>query len=136
MLDLFLRYNADPNSVDSCNMTPLYYAVEKRNYAIAKMLIKSGADVNWKDKFSSSIFYCAVYSSDVKMLEILKDNGADLWSVNGIGRSPLIKAAYLGKYWVVEYLTKQFEYGSDQSLTTEEREALVLKYGSEEAFLA
>lgn len=101
MMALFLKYGALANAVDSCNMTPLYYAVEKRNYALAKMLIKAGGDVNWTDKFNSSIFYCAVYSSDVKMLEILRKNGAQLWSVNGIGRSPLIKAAYLGKYWVV-----------------------------------
>ena len=106
ILDLILKFNPNPNGVDTCSMTPLYYAVEKRNYAVAKMIIKAGGDVNWTDKFDSSIFYCAVYSSDVKMLEILRKNKADLWSVNGIGRSPLIKAAYLGKYWVVEWLVK------------------------------
>lgn len=106
LLDLMLKFGSNANCVDTANMTPLFYVVEKRNYAQAKMLIQGGSDVNWADKFDSSIFYCAVYSSDVKMLEILKEAKAEIWSVNGIGRSPLIKAAYLGKHWVVEWLVK------------------------------
>lgn len=135
LICLLLEHGCNPDCVDNFYMTPLYYAVEKRNYAVAKILISHGANVNWTDRFDSSIFYCAVYSSDVKMLEILKKNGADIWSINGIKRSPLIKAAYLGKYWVVEWLVKQFEYGSEESLSPEERTKLVEKFGGEENYL-
>ena len=76
----------EPNPV---MMTPLFRAVTKNRVEIVALLLKRGADVNFRDDLDSTPLMCAVtylhkYHS-LKMVQLLLDNGAsvDIWDNTG-----------------------------------------------------
>ena len=46
-----------PNTVQA--MTALHYAVQRKNFDIAKMLVEKGADINAKAKYGLTAFHYA-----------------------------------------------------------------------------
>lgn len=82
--------------------TPLAYAIFGESYALARMLIEAGADVNSKGHtYEDSVFHVAAGSyhgeDAVEMLQLLLDEGADPFAVDRFGQTPLIEAVYRGR---------------------------------------
>ena len=62
--------DANMNSIDKENKTPLVYAVKSKNLQIVKFLIISGADKNIKDKNGMKAINQA---DDINILNVLED---------------------------------------------------------------
>ena len=73
LLDLFIKYGANINTVDSNGDSPLMWAAMNDNYNAAEFLINHGADINIVDNDGESA-YTLAYSR--KMESLLKDAGA------------------------------------------------------------
>ncbi len=72
-----LKHGADPNS-DIGGRTPLMYAIKYQNYRIMEALFASGAKVNYVSEKQQSAPLYAIKAADVKALQMLLDQGADL----------------------------------------------------------
>ena len=107
LIDQLLRYGADINCVDTMGSTAIFYAIESNFHEVVKFLIEKGTYLEQRDLQNSTPQYMAVFCSDLKMIEILVSNGAQPSVLNFLGRSPLIKAAYLGKYDMLDYLLEK-----------------------------
>jgi cytohesin len=70
----------------------LHYAVRSNHYAVAKLLLLSGAKVNAQDVDGRSPLYHAVFSSDVDMTRLLLQNGADVKTMDTQGCNALMVA--------------------------------------------
>lgn len=104
LLDILEHFHPDPNIQNRLLATPIYYAVENKSFAFTERLLKMGADLNSTDKNGSTVFYWAVYTSNLKMLKYLHSKGAEMMIKNNISRSPLIKACFLNRPEIVEWL--------------------------------
>ena len=58
--------------------TKLHSAIEERNLEKTMFLLKSGADVNSKNKLNLAPIHFAVWTGDLRFLKILVEHGADL----------------------------------------------------------
>lgn len=86
---LLLRSGAKPN-IDF--YSPLKFAVEHKDYDIAKTLIEYGADVNYADRQrAETILYSALKTKQYELAKILIKNGAkmDIKSLNLIEKNNL-----------------------------------------------
>lgn len=104
LLDILCNFPIDVNIKNRVLIAPIYYAVENKNLEFVKRLIQMGADLNMEDKNGSTCFYWAVYMADLPTLKYLHEKGAKLMIKNHIARSPLIKASFLNKPDIVEWL--------------------------------
>ncbi len=71
---------------------------------IAKLLIDSKADVNWKDNLKNSAIMYAVKNNNLPMIKLLVANGAKLNEVDAQGKTLLFTANEFGYTEVVNYL--------------------------------
>ena len=74
---LLIDSGADINVVTSCEITPLYLAVEISNLEIFKLLLEKGANPNTQDCFGESLLHEAVreYSNAVdEIKKLIKKN--------------------------------------------------------------
>jgi len=72
MVELFLRYKADPNIGDQSNFTPLHSAaVRKTGDAVVKLLLAAGANPNVYSTMGKSPLAYAQEGSDKAMIETL-----------------------------------------------------------------
>ena len=79
----------DVNAKYNYERSPLHYAVDRNNIALAEYLISVGADVNAKDGWGKSPLHWAVQEDDITMVKLLISAGADVNAKNDYGRSPL-----------------------------------------------
>lgn len=70
------------NGVDNNKMTPLHWAAELGNQAIAKLLIDNKADVNIKDKMGFTPLHWAAYFDKKDVAEELLNNSNSNIDVN------------------------------------------------------
>ncbi|MBX1886382.1 ankyrin repeat domain-containing protein [Campylobacter peloridis] len=115
---------------NSFGKTPLFYAVEYNNYAVAKLLIENNANVNQKyindneklsiasigsnapyyitlcalEHTSKNIFMHAANFADVKMLKLLLEHKADIKEVDDLGFNALDFAILAKKEENIKYL--------------------------------
>jgi len=82
----------------------LIEAVKAGEYAKAKALIASGADVNEQDEQGWTALNFAAGMGDLALVKLLLENGADLFKVGGDGRTPYMIALAAGHSSVVKYL--------------------------------
>jgi ankyrin repeat protein len=80
-LKFFLKHECSQsiNSFDYIEHTPLIWAASEGRLEIARLLIKSGADVNahHEEKIGNTAIREAVRAGDLKMCELLLGSGAD-----------------------------------------------------------
>lgn len=88
MVSFLLRHGADPN-LPVRNRTPLELAIRSGQPGIIRLLIDSGADVNYKDKDGYSAVYYGVIRNDLRLTQTLVEAGADLLTVNKAGHRPV-----------------------------------------------
>lgn len=111
-----LKTNVDVNntSASSRGYTPLRYAVFQKNIEIARMLIKSGANVNKisSDGHTPLKIACSAYESPPvdDMVKLLLENGADPGIYNNGTDGPLHYAAMYKQPGAVKQLV---QYGAN-----------------------
>jgi ankyrin repeat protein len=97
-----LRYNGVVSSFNSND-----------DYKLAKLLINSGADLNYQDKNGNTALIYCVYYNNIKLLKLLIKSGADLNIKDNNGSSALIIAGYSNKFNIGDILIKS---GADQTI--------------------
>jgi ankyrin repeat protein len=86
IVELLLKYGANPNINNYSNRTPLFEAVYHQNYDMVKLLVKNKSDINirerltpvlWNDiKFGNSILGYAKKTFNRKIIKYLEDLNA------------------------------------------------------------
>lgn len=89
---------ADINLKDINGWTPLHFAVQSHSLKIAARLIENGAEIDVRDTDGNTPLFQAVYyySDDGGMIELLRKYGADPYSKNNYGNSPIELARRFG----------------------------------------
>jgi len=98
------RYNCNLEARDCEEMTPLFYALESRNLEVIKYLTEKGANLEHNDFVRQTPFYYACYTSSVEAVRYLYEKGCNIDSLYNSKRSPLNKAADMGRKDIVEFL--------------------------------
>jgi len=116
--ELLLKKGADINSENPFGKTPIYYAIGLGDHGMVKYMLEKGAKVNHAYKSSSELEECeynikhgkrtplmhAAQNSDVEMLKLLIDGGANVNAVDEIGFNVLDYAFFEAKTANVSYL--------------------------------
>lgn len=90
-LKTLLETGTDIEQTDKFGNTPLFISIlEPDKIDITKLLIHYGADVNAVDNFGQTTLIKAIYSNNIKAVELLLENGADIDQTNFQNRTPLI----------------------------------------------
>ena len=100
---------ADVNARDAEEQTPLMVAAYLGNLPMVKLLIESGAAVNYSNELGWTALMKAVHNAELNcgfadVVQTLIDNGADIEAPIGFGVRPLMMAAGYGETAVVEVL--------------------------------
>lgn len=115
-VQLLLAGGAQVNAVNKAGLTPLFLAVSgslvknypnNRHYAIAKLLIEKGSQVNTAEpKNGQSPLMLAAVQGDVEMAKLLVSAKADVHQQSALGFTPLMYAVLEGSRECVELLLK------------------------------
>lgn len=115
-VQLLLAGGAQMNAANSAGITPLFLAVSgsstknypnNRHFAVAKLLIDKGAQVNTAEKKNGqSPLMMAAVQGDAEMLKLLLAAKADVNQQSTIGFTPLMYAILEGNRECVEILIK------------------------------
>ena len=88
----------------TCGQTPLWWAANQGNMALARLLISQGADVNTPDHHGGTPLTQAAGSGHLEMVRYLVERGADIHAQIYDGRKAFNLAITNGHKSVVEYL--------------------------------
>ena len=88
--------NADANYVFAkgpwMKVSVLITAVNNEHIEMVKALIKSKADVNWRDGFNCTALMYAAAKGNMELVNLLLENGADVTADDGKGNTALTAA--------------------------------------------
>jgi ankyrin repeat protein len=93
-----------PNQEDGEGHTGLQIVAATGNLQIAAILIKAGANIDFKDRLGNTPLLLAVDRNQVEMAQLLIDVGAALDIENRQGMTPLMVAASRGNAAIVQAL--------------------------------
>lgn len=105
MVKLFLEHGANVDGKNNNGETPLYCAVESKNYRIVEFLLKKGANVNEKRNDGRTALHAAIETEDTNMIHILLEYEADINAKDDEGKSSLSLAIVRIDDWKSEILT-------------------------------
>jgi hypothetical protein len=77
-MQMLIVKKADINAVDGWGRTPLMWAVESRQSAVVNMLLKTGANVEWKAKDGSTVLPLAAYNGHGELVHQLLEKSANV----------------------------------------------------------
>jgi ankyrin repeat protein len=102
---VLLDAGQDANLRDSDGFVPLHFAAQQGNVGVARVLLAHGAAVDVVNKFGNTPLFVAVGVSrgDGRMIELLRDAGADPYRLNASGSSPLALARLIANYDVAQF---------------------------------
>ena len=84
-----LDHGANPDLEDIWNTTSLFIAQNNKHFAVAIVLVEKGASIDEKKLDVKELFFAAVRLDNVKAVESLVKNGADVLSRNSEGVTAL-----------------------------------------------
>ena len=88
------RPNLDCSRAHLSSLTPLYWAVTKQNIKTVETLVYHGAHVDSKYLRDKTILHSSVIHSNIDIVKLLIDRGADLSAMDYNGETPI--ASVLG----------------------------------------
>lgn len=86
------NYKTQITSRDKTGKTPLHLACSKGNAVVAKLLIKSNAEVNQMDNDEVTPFMLACSSGNIELVKFLLTKDVNINAFNSFGSSPLLEA--------------------------------------------
>jgi ankyrin repeat protein len=90
IIKLLIDAKADINSIDSFGNTILYYAIEKENIELIKLLISLGCDINRGSRYDKdSALHYAYFQKNEQIANLLIEAGADIKHLNLYNRRPI-----------------------------------------------
>ncbi|HET6177642.1 MAG TPA: ankyrin repeat domain-containing protein [Candidatus Sulfotelmatobacter sp.] len=96
---------SDVNLADRDGWTPLHFAAQSHNREIAALLLDSGALIDPRDAHGNTPLSTAVFNSRGRgeLIEILRSRGANPFSKNDSGVSPVELARLIANYDVARF---------------------------------
>ncbi len=107
-LRLLLERGAEVNVADPSNDhdTPLLAAVKSGELGTTDLLLGHGADLKPQDRYRRDALSYAADSLNSGFISMLHDHGANVNAADGMGMTPLTRAAEQCYYWNIEALLK------------------------------
>ena len=96
--------------IDKDSDSLLHFSVHANNYEITKLLLKYGADPNFRNNNGQSPIYRIVFASDEKLIGLLMEYGLQIDIQDKNGNTPLHIAVLEKKYSMVRSL---LNYGAN-----------------------
>lgn len=100
--EALLAGGADPNLVDGSDERPIFYAVQKNDEPVLRLLLAKGAKVNPEPDKKSGTLLHEVGTTNIA--KILIEAGAVVDALDHINRSPLHEKASMGNRAVLDFL--------------------------------
>ena len=100
-------------STDGIDEITLNMAAFSGKKDICDLLIKAGADVNFKDAYGNTPLHNAARTNYKDVIDLLLENKADINAKNGSGESVVFYAAYFQNSDLVKYLITK---GADKNI--------------------
>lgn len=117
LVELLLKYGADPNALDTGdNASPLHHAAERNRLDVVKMLVEAGSDVNWDLDLHQRgpLGWALVFNPDnrVDVAEYLISKGArlDIFSAIALDRPDAIREIVAREPQQLRARMSRFEY--------------------------
>lgn len=104
VIELLIRYKADINIANNSGKTPLFYAIEKNNLDIAKILILAGADATIKDLEGNSAYKLALINNYKNIYSLIEKNIIQNKTDDNNIEELFMRACKNGNFGVVEML--------------------------------
>lgn len=104
LMNILLRYRANPNAQDSTGMTPLHAAAMAGHLIAVEVLIHSGAEVDCRNNRGNTPLFLAVWDGHMDIVKILLKHGAEVNTTNLSGEDPLKRAAAHGHIELADIL--------------------------------
>ena len=101
-VELLLERQAKPDIANNSGVTPLYTALLYGQLAIAKHLLKCGADIRFPLAMSESLMFAAAASDDTSVVDFARNHGVEIDGVRDDGQTPIFSAVGADK--TLEYL--------------------------------
>lgn len=94
LVQLLLKYGADPNFTASGEVTPppLIGSIYYGNIEITLLLIANGSDINIRDRFGRTALIYSTKNKNIRTTELLFKHGADIHISDNDGRTALMYA--------------------------------------------
>jgi len=96
----------DIDAKDDNGLTALHFALSRRQFDMAKHLIKEGADVKIQTTNGFSTMQFAAIGGNLELIKLLVDNKAEIDTRMENGFTPLFSAASFGHTDIVKYLVE------------------------------
>ena len=80
-----LTNGADVNATNETNLTPLYYAIVRKNTPVIHALLNKGANVNAEMDSGETPLHYAAMTTDSNMIDILLSRGANINAKTSLG---------------------------------------------------
>jgi len=102
-----IRRGIDVNRQDSRGQTPLHAAAWYQNVELTRLILENGGDVAVKDVDGNTPLWAAVINPrrDYRVVELLRQHGADSRDRNNYGKSPLEVAEEINESRLVALLS-------------------------------
>lgn len=104
LLKQLIKSPKDLNSEDISKRTPLMNAVYSGNIVAVKLLLDTGADINYRNEYSYSVSKYLAISNNLQVLKLLVASGLDLQSSDRSGYTLMAQVVKYGKFEMFEYL--------------------------------
>jgi uncharacterized protein len=95
-----LGAGADADAQDGNGWSPLHFAAQASSAKCAEALLQAGADASLQDLHGNTALFRAVFASkgEGEVITLLRRAGADPWSKNAHGVSPVALARSIANY--------------------------------------
>lgn len=92
---------------DDYSASALHLALSNENTAMAKLLLRKGADPNRKNHFGVTPLHMAALRKKIEFVELFLEHHAKIDITDNFGQTPLFCAAFSGKTAIIELLLQR-----------------------------